>query len=261
MLPLRIVVRTRTAWETMTAESYMRQDIFYTPSEFVRMGRNVLPHWEAATGLSYYKYRARIKELCEERLRGLGLPITIGLELIDWDGPDEALIPIDDDDLLLPSVASIADTFTDDINLVIWHRVTNYLGTERLENPVYGGQLDTCNWAIRKSFINRLPQVPRDDTLLKHWHAAPHLKTLFSPKAVRKPTLLELAKRCVVPSFRGLELKHPSIVHMPERHSVYYLHSASISFLSYKMAKTADPTAAIRKLPLHPVYEAANVPG
>lgn len=249
MIPLRIVIRTRTPWETMTRESFMAQKDPKTPTEFVRMGKGVLPCWEEATGLSYYQYRARIRDLCEARLREI-LPVTVGLDGVDWDGPDEGLIPIDDDDLLKDSVVEIASRFVEGINLIIWHRVTNFLGRERLENPNFGGQLDTCNWAIRKSFLAK--SFRRNDILTRHWHAAGLLAPMFGmvPKNL---SMLEKARRSVQPSL-GVKLKHESILEVPESHSTYYLHSGSISFLSHKMTNVKDPVEHIRKLPLHPIY-------
>lgn len=223
-----------------------------TPTEFVRMGQGVLPHWEEATGLSFYQYRARIRDLCEARLREIA-PVTIGLDSIDWAGPEEALIPIDDDDLLKDSVVSVGARFTEGVNLVIWRRITNFLGTDRHENPSFGGSLDTCNWAIRKSFANRLAPGIRDAMLTRHWHAAGLLAPLFGI-GLKPKTMLDRAKRSAVAT-SAYELNHPSILRIDESHSTYYLHSGSISFLCHKMGKVKDPVTAIRKLPLHPVYE------
>lgn len=212
----------------------------------------MLPIWERATGLQYFKYRAAIRKACENALRELGIPLTIGADKVDWGGDDEALIAIDDDDILLPSVVSVGERITPDINLVIWQRVTNYLGRERLENPSYGAELDTCNWAIRKSFLLNYAPGVRHHILSKHWHAVGLMADRLGMKT--KPrTLLEKAKHSVVLT-SGHALEHPSILRLIERHSVYYLHSASISFLTNKIAKVGNPVDFIKTLPLHPLY-------
>jgi hypothetical protein len=260
MLPLRIVVRTQTAWETMTRESYLAQrndPANWAPEDFIRKGANPIPLWEQATGKSFYQYRAALKKVCQAELQKTGLPITIGLGNIDWDGPDEALIFVDDDDVIQPSVASIADRFTDDINIVVWNRITNYLGRMRQENPYYGGMLDTCNWAIRKSFMGRLYPSERDSAAARHWIAANFFaKLIFGPK---KPlSLIEQAKAKLTSRGGSIDLVHPSVLVLDECHSVYYLHSASVSFLAFKMKpEKAEVVEYLSKLPLHPLYNAS----
>lgn len=259
-LPLRIVVRTQTAWETMTRESYLAQKndpSNWAPEEFIKKGANPIPMWEQATGKSFYQYRAKLKAICQAELEKLGIPLTIGLGNVDWDGQDEALIFIDDDDVVKPSVKTIADRFTDDINLVIWNRITNYLGRERQEKPLDGGVLDTCNWAVRKSFMNQLHWTERDSGAARHWIAANFFaKLLFGP---RKPmTLVEQARERLTSRPFRTDLVHPSVIHIEECHSVYYLHSASVSFLAFKMTPTGEPIVEyLRKLPLHPLYNHA----
>lgn len=251
MIPLRIVVRTNTPWGSMTMADFVRQRSPRKPQEFIRAGESELPRWEAATGQSFFQYRERVKQLCEGKLRQLGIPLTIGAENVDWGSEDEALIPIDDDDILLPSVTSVASRFTAETNLVIWQRITNYLGQERLENPNFGGQLDTCNWAIRKNFLAQFGESDRVSILARHWHAA----GILSPRLGGKPRptdLLDRAKRMCVANCRGVQLSHPSIVILNEKHSIYYLHSASISFLCHKKIEDCD----LSRLPLHPLLEA-----
>lgn len=255
MIPLRIVVRTDTPWATMTVDQFVNQKSPKTPYEFIRIGKVLIPAWEEATGRRYFEYRQEIKEKCEIALRATGIPVNIGTDDIDWESDDEALIPIDDDDIVFPSVASIASRFTDNINLAIWRRVTNYLGEQRLENPAFGGQLDTCNWAIRKSFLKSFGYSDRVSILARHWHAA----GILHPRLGGKPKPSDLLGRAIkATSFRtaGVMLKHSSIIELDEIHSVYYLHTGSISFLAHKIRDhVKDPVNYIRKLPLHPLLE------
>lgn len=254
MLPLRIVVRTRTPWETMTVESFIAQKDPQTPTEFIRIGKTLIPAWEQATGLRYFEYRAKIRDLCQKALESTGLPVTVGIGGIDWDGPDEAIIPIDDDDILKPSIAEIAPKITDDINLVVWARITNYLGSERLENPAFGGQLDTCNWAVRKSFLKQWHISQREFILARHWTAAGIMAPAFGQK--KDNSLLGRARASLCWNLE-CKLNHPSILFLEDRYSVYYLHTGSISFLAHKIGEVKDPVSYFKSLPLHPVYDAA----
>ena len=257
-LPLRIVIRTRTPWETMTIKDFYAQSGPQSPSEFLRVGGMLLPAWEEATGLNFFQYRGAIRNRCESALRKFGIPITVGADAVDWSSEDELLIPIDDDDILYPSVTTVEDRITSDTNLVIWKRITNYLGNERAELHTFGGQLDTCNWGIRKSFLMNWTAGVRHHILSKHWHAAGLMyERLGGPPA--DMSLLERAKRSIRPS-TGVMLNHPSILHLEECHSVYYLHSASISFLTYKIGKIENQVEVLRNLPLHPMYRCESVP-
>lgn len=226
------------------------------PTEFFRIGKKLLPIWERATGQNYFLYRDKIKQECEKRLRGIGIPVSYMTE-IDWESEDEFLIPIDDDDILLPTITSIQSKINERINLITWQRITNYLGTPRKENPSFGGQLDTCNWAIRKSFLAQFLMSERICILARHWHAAFILYPKLGGQPVNPHDLMAKAMAMVTPKVNGVRLEHDSILHLNEEHSIYYLHSASISFLAHKMAKLKDKEteAYIKKLPLHPILE------
>lgn len=252
---LRIVVRTNTDWANMTMSKFVNQQEPQSPREFVRIGKELLPQWEQATGQNYFHYRERVRRLCFSKLRTLELPITVGADNVNWNSEDEFLIPIDDDDILLPSVKTIAEHINESVNLVIWQRITNYLGNERLENPSFGGQLDTCNWAIRKSFLAQWGYSDRLQVLSRHWYAA----GIMSPKLGGKvaPTdLLGRAKKALTFRTAGIYLRHPSIIVLNEKHSVYYLHSASISFLANKFKdEGCDFAKVVKTLPLHPLVK------
>jgi len=226
-----------------------------SPREFVRIGKELLPVWERATGYNYFQYREHVRRVCFERLSEIGLPITIGCDKVDWDSKDEFLIPIDDDDILLPSVSSIAEHIDESVNLVIWQRITNYLGNERLENPSFGGQLDTCNWAVRKSFLAQWGYSDRLQVLSRHWYAAGILSPKLGGK-VPPRDLMARAKKALTFRTAGIYLRHSSIRVLNEKHSIYYLHSASISFLAHKFKDEGHEFAkVIDKLPLHPLVQ------
>lgn len=260
MTPLRIVIRTCAPWETMTHESFAAQKEFWTPYRFVQKTKSLITIWEQATGVSYFRYRGMIRDKCENLIRSIGLPVTVGVPKVNWDSEDEFLIPVDDDDVLYPSVRSIVDAISSKTNIVIWNRVTNHLGKTRNEKHSRGF-LDTCNWAIRKSFLKQFTQVERDTVLAKHWIAASVLEVKLGGKPKKKVDLLSRAVAMTVVRTEGVILKHPSIVQLNECHSVYYLHSGSISFLGHKMKDEAvkeDPIEYFRKLPLHPLVQHAQ---
>jgi len=232
----------------MTLGSFRAQKDPKSPTEFIRVGTQVLPKWEAATGLQFFQYRHALRTICEKHLRGIGVPVTVGIGEVDWGGQDELLIPVDDDDIILPSIPKEVE---DSVNLLVWNRTTNYLGKERNENPAYGGQLDTCNWGIRKSFLSQWSLSEREFILARHWTAAGLLAPKFGQPLDN--SLLGRAKRSVI--VKGpLKLDHPSILTLDATHSIYYLHSASISFLTHKMGQHKDLTGYLKTLPLHPLY-------
>jgi hypothetical protein len=210
-----------------------------------------LPLWQEANG-DYFQYRAKVRQVCQKRLESLGIPVTIGIGGIDWNSEDEALIPIDDDDEIFRSVISIADKFTKGINIVVWNHFTDHLGKRKRNNT--GCQLETCNWAIRKSFLAGIRE--RDRILSKHWHAGKLILGHMGLLKKEPVDLLARAKATLEPSFAKYHIKHPSVISLTEIHSVYYLHSGSISFLAAKMKREMpDPVAYIKKLPLHPLLE------
>lgn len=249
-LPLRIVVRTVVPWERMTFDEYQTQKGLLVPSEYIRRGRATIEMWERATGRRFFEYRAEVRSRCQACLEATGLPVTLGVENIDWSGPDEGLITLDDDDLILPSIVSLGHRFTENVNLIVWNRVTDYLGQVRTEPK--GTMLDTCNWAVRKSFMAQLPRHRALEALARHWHAAYIIAKQLEgpqPKRARLQSVLEKVKYRPV----GGIFDHPCVIQIDENYSVYFLHSASISFLAGKMNSAIDPVDYIRKLPLHPL--------
>lgn len=246
----RIIVRTDTSWDDMTIESFLGQNDVTLPVGFIRGRDGALRLWEEATGKLFFGYRALVKDVCQLELEALGLPMTIGIHNINWSGEDEWFLPIDDDDVFFESIKTAS--FPDDVAVVYWRRMTDYLGQRRFENPAYGGLLDTCNYAVRKSFLLSMHHDARTLVLAKHWGAARVIAEHLGLAGFTPPrTLLERAMKLTSVNTNDTKLDHPLVKYIDECFSVYCLHSASISFLTAKM-REPNPVQYLRTLPLHP---------
>lgn len=264
MIPARIVVRTATPWETMTFADFMNQSdpgLTGMAKEEIQRNRGaMIRKWQAAYGLDFCHYRSRVRDACQATLERIpDVAITIGMERFFSNGwnrdPDEWLFPIDDDDTFDDSITSLPALAGDAYNLILWQRRTNYLGQDRFEQ---GSQFtDTCNYAIRKSWLATFSFPDAADILGYHWIAGGKIATRLGLMAHGRPLLgnigamLENVRK---PALLG-GIKHPTVLHLGTTHSTYYLHTGSISFLvGGKMAKHEDTTDYLRGLPLHPLY-------
>lgn len=256
-LPVHIFVRTNTPWEMMSFEDFCAQDRkLLTPmaaQEACRKG-GLIRQWEAAYGLPFCQYRRDVRSACEGVLRGIGAPVSKGPDEIAalLEGPDSWVFPIDDDDTFDPSILSLAERARDDQQVITWNRRTNFLGKDRVEDN--GLYTDTCNYAVRSSFLASLGDSHAVTVLLFHWLAAGKIAQAFGLMPPPPRTLIERARRASV--FRALcPLAHPAVMHVSEAHSTYYLHTGSISFLvGGKMGVHGDTVEYLRSLPLHPLY-------
>jgi len=252
-LPVRIVVRTRTPWETMTLEDfYAQRDPMLTPMARAEVKRpGYIRQWEEAYRRSYCMYRAMCRDAAMvEHVRVRPDAITLGLSSLDWEGEDEILLPIDDDDCYSRGVVeTLKHYFTPGINLIVWPRQTNYLGKVRIEP--FTRYLDTCNWAIRKSFAASFED--RDTLLAYHWIGSNIIGRRW--EHIEKATsLMGQAQAILKPKVANIPLRHPTMIELGEPWSTYYLHTGSISFAhGRKMGHQDDVVKHLRTLPLHPL--------
>lgn len=249
-LPIRIVVRTDTDWDSLTLESFSRQsglsDINRSPVRVVS-NAGMIQAWQEAYGIDYFMYRSTIRKRCESVLRSLGHAVSVGVDHALATGAEEILCPIDDDDLFSGSLGLIAPVFGSGVNLVLWKRRTVFHGVERIErNTPY---LDTCNWAIRRSFLMSMGEHARE-CLLNH---------MAANRLVH--AALGIAPTSLFPGIPGMQLMtresalvHESVINLDACYSWYYLHSGSISYLGVKVGHQADMVAHLRSLPLHPLW-------
>jgi hypothetical protein len=254
-LPVRIVVRTNTPWERMTKEEFYKQDSVLLPQMAVtetKQKRSV--HlWEEAYKRSFCMYRAMIRDACMiEHKRVKPDNITVGIDNVDWSSSDEILLPIDDDDTYESGIVdTLKASFRDNTNIVLWPRRTNFLGRDRIESCTR--YLDTCNWAIRKSFLEHWCLGDKIRLLAFHWVASGMVYNKLFHREFPNTIMGHLEKMRNRPSLMA-PLNHETVVELDKPWSTYYLHSGSISFLDgRKMAQHSDTVEYLRGLPLHPL--------
>lgn len=255
-LPVRIVVRTATPWERMSLDDFYRQDHWLLPAMAVtetKQARHVHV-WEEAYKRSYCMYRAMVRDACMQVHKSIKPDyISVGIENVDWLDSEEIILPIDDDDTYeANTVETIRQSFTTGVNLVVWPRRTNFIGKERIEHCTQ--YLDTCNWAIRKSFLSQWSINQAMILLSFHWIANGLVGNAFGNRK-KESSILGALEQARKPAFLG-PIRHESLKILETPLSTYYLHSGSISFLAGgKMGKHTDKVKYLRSLPLHPLLE------
>lgn len=215
--------------------------------------------WESAYGMGFCTYRHKVRQACEKVLRGTGQRVTVGLEdFTDWlrDGHDEWLFPIDDDDTYDDAIALLPPMAEEDSTVIMWQRRTNILGVNRIEKGTR--YADTCNYAVRKSFLASFSDEDAASIVSHHWIAHGILSRRFrgtgNEQSLGGLLLPKLIGNVSLRSEAPL-LEHPSVVVSDAAYSTYYLHTGSISFLvGGKMARHTDTVEYLRGLPLHPLY-------
>jgi hypothetical protein len=164
---------------------------------------------------------------------------------------DDVLAFIDDDDTFEDTLVSILEAFKNpSINVVTWTRRTWFDGAYRFET--IRRYLDTNNWAIRRSFLETWHGADKALMMAKHQAANKRI-------AQRLGLFPKIVGRIGPDMFRGpasshVPLKHPQVHDVDACHSTYYLHSASISYLTHKVGGAGDISAEINKRPLHPLF-------
>jgi len=270
MLPIRVIVRTDTDWAGMTWDRFYNQRAQYQPQAAILEAKtpllqdettpgqraNLINLWEEATGREYFQYRGEVKALCTAELRKLPTRLTVGLwREAEWQNPEEEiLIPLDDDDVIFSSVTEVAQHFEDpSVNVVLWDRHTDHLGEETIYLP--RAYFDTCNYAVRKSWLLEWPSHIAGHFLNNHQFANAIVKKRLG--MVKEPLFRQLIKGNSQLKVRTgvMPIIHPTVKCVPGRFSCYYLHSASISFLLRKMRRDVNPVELIRTLSLHPLIE------
>jgi len=249
----RIVVRTDTPWETMTLDDFYRQkDPMLTPMAKAEVKNpHYIKHWEEAYKRSFCMYRAMCRDACMQQHQAVKADaITVGVLNLPLDGEDEILLPIDDDDAYeVGIIETLRQAFDRGVNLVVWPRRTNFLGKLRVEP--FTRYLDTCNWALRKSFVATFSEWPT--VLAYHWIGSNIVGQRFQ-HVERATSLIGMAQERLKPVLTNIPLRHPSMIELDTPLSTYYMHTGSISFSQgKKMAPHHDLVEYLRGLPLHPL--------
>lgn len=255
-LSVRIVVRTNVPWEQMTLNDvYAQRGRLLDPFTVQEIrDRAHLAAWERATGRDFCQYRASIKAACQWRLEALEADaLTIGLDRPVWledRSRDEILLPIDDDDSFEPGIIERMRTAfaAPGIDVVVWKRRINHTGTVTIAHANY---LDTCNHALRKSFVQKWYLDDSLRMLANHWHCHDMTCERLNPPIPNNGTPMGIVLAMRQPA---RSLISPRVLALPEMWSTYYVHSASISFLTgSKMDAHQDRRAYLASLPLHPL--------
>jgi hypothetical protein len=181
--------------------------------------------------------------------------LTLGLKDFEswlYDGREEILFTIDDDDTFEPTILDVATQFEHDSQLIVWKRRTHHLG--KVQSERWSRYTDTCNWAVRKSFVARFKPAEACQLLAFHWIANGLIARELNVDKTPCVNLLDRAKASLRTNADSI-LASPEVKELGECHSTYYLHTGSISFLvGGKMAKHENTIEYLRGLPLHPLY-------
>lgn len=259
---LRIVVRTDAPWGTMTLDDYRAQvkSLNLPGAVRKRESAQAIETWQEATGLNYFRYRGAVQQGVHRELENLGIPISCGVENVPYI-PGEVYLPIDDDDIFLPNIDGVLKHFSDpNIDLVLWQSRACVHGKDK--DYVDRDTIDSCNAAIRADYL--LDFAPWIAMLKNHQICGTEIGVSLGcfPRK-RRHTVNEMAadlmKTRWLPNNGKIRLlKHPSIVRESVFRSRYYLHSASISFLSRRADSSRPLYESLKALPLHPLYDPSD---
>ena len=261
-LPVRLIVRTAVPWETMTkGEFYAQNDWLLTPMAYqtATVGRvfskRLTESWEAAYGLDYCRYRATVRDACDTvNMRVPWDNVSRGISNVRWEGGDEILVCVDDDDTFEPGlVPALKAAFVDGVDIVRWPRRMNVLGYEQPDSVYSTTYLDTCNWAVRKSFLYYWGWREALEFLAFHWiaHQMTAKRLLNNTPPPKKLFGLLPTKNRPQRQFN-----HPNVVNLDRPYSTYYVHTGSISYLDNKHGSYSgdELTKFLKGKSLHPLY-------
>lgn len=260
-LPLRIVVRTDASWDTMTLDDYRAQVEDLNLPGAVRKRESVLAieEWQRATGLDFFRYRGAVRRGVERELRKLEIPISRGVNIPYV--PGEIWLPIDDDDVFLPNIRGVVEHFEDpNINLVLWRSTACVHGNDKEYRD--RDTIDSCNSAIRADYLCSFTGWRH--MLKNHQKCGLEIGVALGCFPRKRRTSVNdiaadiLRTRWLTNHGKIRLLKHPSIVRENESRSRYFLHSASISFLSRKAESDIPLHESLQAFPLHPLYDPLN---
>ena len=251
-MKLHIHCRTDVPWGAMRLDDFRAQvqdiNINGGPPERVSTG-DVIQLWERAYGLSFFGYRETLKRVCYASIREWCDAAKVTYTRGVWSGAHgDIVVPVDDDDIILPDVLRVLSYFEDDssIDLVVWNRVTVHHGRQQEAEKVTH-YLDTNNWAIRGSFLESFPVGERLGIVLKHQLANKWIQKRYGIKkgtsSAISPTYFQDNKG---KRFDGC----PQVLYVPQTWSLYFRHSASISWLAVQ-----KDIEHVRSKPLHPLFD------
>jgi hypothetical protein len=181
--------------------------------------------------------------------------VSRGIENVSWEQGDEILVCVDDDDTFDPGVvAALKTAFVPGVDIVRWPRRINVLGYVQPDSVFLTTYLDTCNWAVRKSFLYHWEWHESMKFLAFHWLAHQMTARRFRAALPAAKKLFGLLPTTTKPTMT--KFTDPSVVELQEAFSTYYVHTGSISYLDNKHGSYSGDalTKFLRGKPLHPLY-------
>jgi hypothetical protein len=150
-----IFVRQNIDWANMTAEKFYMQSGKSTANRIIKSGIDILRLWEGLFRVSFFEFRAKMKDIAEKQNSKTGCPIIRGeeemMEIMEGD-EDAYLVPVDDDDFFRCDISKIQDL--DNNGIVVWPEcwISNEsVGRARPANRFVG----TNCYAVRKSYLKQ----------------------------------------------------------------------------------------------------------
>jgi hypothetical protein len=248
-LPIHAIVRTNVDWNNTTSF----QESPGSPKQFIRKAgtrEGFLDKWREGVGIDYFQYRGAVRDAAFKTLCETDSLETITKGVFKYEFREDAIIvPIDDDDILFSTVGEIAAHFENpEVGIVCWERLTNYLGKSRLERP--RRYLDSCNYAVRTSWLQSVIGIRALEFLSHHWMASELVIAALGLRGLPLFDRIIRGERSLVSVVTREDIPAtPYVVDIAEQHSCYFMHSASLMHIIRKDYTVEE----LSRLPKHPL--------
>ena len=149
-------------------KKFMRQSFRYAPGNstgnalrWFRKHRYIISTWNRTFKVSYFDFRAKLKDLAETTFADV--TVIRGIEELRKEclsEEDAYLVPIDDDDWISPKLESVLSK--QQTTVVAWRmgRLPESKSTQK-QTSAYPARFVSCNYAFRKSFVQQHPKMQR----------------------------------------------------------------------------------------------------
>ncbi|MFV0442077.1 MAG: class I SAM-dependent methyltransferase [Planctomycetaceae bacterium] len=202
-IPVVLYVRTNLDWETLTEESFLRQEecansVRAMSADQKQTLLHAIQLWNRTFGVSYFAYRQRLKEIAElnwTRIRNLDLVVRRQDLFTVVEHLDRFIVlPVDDDDWFHPDVADILRRhWRPDVDAFHWpdglyrsvpfqDRFDQTAAQDRLVVRHWAGDFATNGYALTRTGVSRCNVQTRRRVLAFHWAAG---KTFHQPGFTR----------------------------------------------------------------------------
>jgi len=103
-MDILICMRKTIDWTALNCDNFLSQEDCYL-SDSITTIAPIVKKWNEFYGLSYFDYRAKVKEIAQQSLFATGLPIVSMYDAADCE--NTLLVPVDDDDWVAPDLKDI----------------------------------------------------------------------------------------------------------------------------------------------------------